>query len=225
VVAPGGKPPTPLLNLNFRYLYGGSQFDQLDFIAPGFIGIFVFFLVFLLTTLVFLRERSQGTLERLFATPVSRVELVLGYMFGFGLFALFQSLVILLFTVFVIQVHTAGNLAIIFLIQALLAIGAINLGIFLSTFARTEFQVIQFIPIVITPQVLLGDFLFPLDTMPGLLQALGRVMPITYANQALRAVMIRGEGIGAILPHLAVLAAFAIAMILLSATTLRREVA
>jgi ABC-2 type transport system permease protein len=118
-----------------------------------------------------------------------------------------------------------GNLPDVFLVQALLAIGAINLGIFLSTFARTEFQVIQFIPIVITPQALLGDFIFPLDTMPEILQWFGRLMPITYANQALRAVMIRGDGLQAIVPHLTVLAAFAIAMILLSATTLRREVA
>ncbi|MBI3915047.1 MAG: ABC transporter permease [Chloroflexi bacterium] len=223
--APGGKVATPLLNLNYRYFYGGSQFDQLDYIAPAYIGIFVFFLVFLLTTLIFLRERSQGTLERLFATPVSRVELVLGYMLGFSVFALLQSLFMLLFTVYVMQVHTVGNLGVIFLVQAVLAIGAINLGIFLSTFARTEFQVIQFIPMVITPQALLGDFIFPLDTMPAILQAVGRVMPITYANQALRAVMIRGDGIEAILPQLAVLSGFAIVMILLSAMTLRREVA
>ncbi len=225
LVAPGGKPPSPMLNINYRYLHGGSQFDQLDFIAPAYIGLIVFFLVFLLTTLVFLRERSQGTLERLFATPVSRVELVLGYMVGFGIFALLQSLVILLFAVYVVQVHIAGNLGDVFLILAVLAIGAINLGIYLSTFARTEFQIIQFIPIVITPQGLLGDFIFPLDAMPEVLQWLGRLMPLTYANQALRAVMIRGEGLQAILPHLIVLIAFAIAMVLLAATTLRREVA
>ncbi len=222
---PGGKMPAPLVNLNYRYVHGGPQFDQLDYFAPAFIAIFVFFLVFLLTTVVFLRERGQGTLERLFATPVSRVELVLGYMVGFGIFALIQSLVVLLFTVFVLRVRIVGNPAIVFLVEALLTIGAINLGIFLSTFARSELQVIQFIPLVITPQALLGDFLFPLETMPAPLQFIGNLMPITYANRALRAVMIRGDGLDMIASHLAVLAGFAVLMIILGATSLRREVA
>src|SRR5207244_3713599 len=145
--------PTVAASLPFsvgdpQYLHGGPEYTFNDSIAPVFIGIFSFFFVFLLTSIAFLRERSQGTIERVMASPMTRTELVIGYILGFLLFGLVQSLMILLFVIYALRVHYSGNLSLIFLVTALLTIGSINLGIFLSAFAQNEFQIVQFIPLV-----------------------------------------------------------------------------
>lgn len=220
-VSPAGLP----IELTPQFLHGGPEYDQLDYFAPVFIGFFAFFFVFLLTSVSFLRERIEGSIERLVVSPLSRGEIVLGYMLGFSLFAAIQVVVIVLFAVYVLRIHYAGNLGFVFLFTLLLTIGALNLGIFLSTFARTELQVVQFIPIVITLQGLLSGIIWPIATLPVPLQWLARALPLTYANEALRAVMIRGDGLGALWLNLGVLVGFAILMILLSMSTLRREVA
>lgn len=132
------RPSGPALDLEIetRYLFGGEQLDFLDSFAPVYIAFFVYFFVFMLTGVSFLRERTQGTMERLFATPITRAEIALGYMFGFGLFALIQSAVILLFTIYVVQIQFVGNLALVFVLLGLLALGAVNTGIFFSTYAN-----------------------------------------------------------------------------------------
>jgi ABC-2 type transport system permease protein len=208
-----------------RYLYGGPQYTFNDSIAPVFIGLFSFFFVFLLTSVAFLRERSQGTIERVMVSPLTRAELVVGYVCGFTLFALVQSLVILLFVVFALRVHYSGNLALVFLVSALLTIGSVNLGIFLSTFAQNEFQVVQFVPLVLGIQVFLSGVFWPVAQLPKLLQPIAYILPLTYANEALRGVMLKSSGIGEIAGQLTALLVFALAMILLSSLTIRREVA
>ncbi len=207
------------------YLHGGPQFDQLDYFAPTFIGFFAFFFVFLLTSVSFLRERIQGSIERLMVSPLSRAEIVVGYMLGFIVFAAIQSVVMVAFSLYVIRIHYAGHVLLVFFFTLLLTLGAVNLGIFLSTFARTELQVVQFIPIVITPQGLLSGIIWPLSSLPGPLRILAHIMPLTYANKALRDVMIRGDRIGALWTETAVLIGFALLMVLLAASTLRREIA
>ncbi len=213
----------PRVKFETQYIYGGEEYDFLDSFAPVYIAFFVFFFVFLLTGVSFLRERSQGTMERLLATPVGRGEIVLGYMLGFGLFALVQSAVVLLFTIYVLRIHHAGNLGLAFLVEALLTVGAVNLGIFLSTYARTELQVVQFIPIVIVPQVLLSGIILPVDNLPRLLRIVASLMPLTYANRAMTDVMIRGLGLQDVAAELAVLLGFALAALLLSALSIRRQ--
>jgi ABC-2 type transport system permease protein len=207
------------------FLYGGPQFDALDYIAPVYIAFFVFFFVFLLTCVFFLRERSQGTMERLLATPINRLEIVLGYMMGLGVFALIQSAVVLLFTVYALNIHYSGSLLVVFLIEVILTMVAANMGILASTFATNEFQVVQFIPLIIFPQALLSGTFWPIEQLPDWLQPTAWLMPMTYANQAMRDVMIKGQGLGAVWPQLAILFAFAAAMVALGALTVRREVA
>ncbi len=208
-----------------HYLHGGPQYTFNDSTAPLFIGIFSFFFVFILTSIAFLRERSQGTIERVMVSPLTRAELVVGYICGFTLFALVQSLLILLFVVFALKVHYSGNLALVFLVSALLTIGSVNLGIFLSTFAQNEFQVVQFIPLVLGVQIFLSGVFWPVAQLPAALRPISYILPLTYANDALRGVMLKGADIGGIASQLGALFVFALAMVLLSTLTMRRQIA
>ena len=213
------------VSVEATYLYGGEEFDTMDFIAPVYIALLSMFFVFLLACVAFLRERSQGTMERIAATPATRIEIVLGYMLGLGLFALIQVAVILFFTIWVLKIHYLGSLSLLLLIIAFLAIVGVNMGILASAFARTEFQVIQFIPLVIIPQVLLGGTFWAVPDMPGYLQPFAYIMPLYYANNALRDVMLKGWGLAEIWPNLAVLASITGVLIILSSMMMRREVA
>jgi len=209
------------------FLYGGPSFDTLDYFGAAFIGLVVFFLVFVITAVAFLRERGQGTLERLMASPLRRAEIVLGYMLGFTVLALVQSAEVLAFSLLVLHVHNVGNVALIFLLEALMAIAAVNLGIFLSMFARTEFQAVQFIPLVIVPQVLLSGILFPVSTEPKPLQAISDVLPLTYAVNGLRDVMVKGADLtwASLQLDAGVVAGFCVVLIAAGIATLRRRIA
>ncbi len=221
-------------------IYGTGNF--FDAFTPALVGFVVFFLVFILTGISFLRERVGGTLERLLATPVRRLEIVVGYSVGFGIFALIQVALVMLFVLGTIHIDaigplpevnlglgvaSAGSPLLAFVITLLLAICAVNLGIFLSTFARTEFQILQFIPLVIVPQGLLSGIFWPTDSLPGVLQPIAWVMPMTYGIDGLREVLIKGSGIDAwaVQLDLLVLAGIAIFLAALATLTIRREVA
>lgn len=220
-------PPEGPVKVSPTYIYGGAKFDTLDNLAPALIPFFAFLFVFALTSVSFLRERTLGTLERLMATPVKRGEVMLGYMIGFGFYALLQSGVILILAVYVLRINYEGNLGIIFLLTAVLALSGVSLGIFASAFARTEQQALQFLPLVIVPQGLLCGVLFPLESLPEWLEWVARFLPLTYAIEALRNVMIKGWTLlePAVAMDVGVVLAFAAFFILLGARTLRREVA
>ena len=215
---------SPAPTLTSQYVPASSKdYTQTDSLAPLFVGLFAFFFIFLLTSVSFLRERSRGTIERLLISPLSRAELVLGYVLGFTIFAVAQSLIILLYVIYVLQVHYAGNLGLIFLITLALTVGSVNLGIFLSTFARNELQVIQFIPLVLVPQALLGGLFWSVNSLPVVLKQLAYVLPLTWANFGLKDVMLKGKGLETIWPDLLVLVGFATLMVILAAFTIRRE--
>ena len=222
--AAGGDTPQPV-TVQATYLFGGQEYDTMDYVAPVYIAVLAMFFVFLLACVAFLRERSQGTMERLAATPATRAEIVLGYMFGLGIFALIQVAVILFFTVWVLNIHYRGSLALLFVIIALLAIVGVNMGILASAFARNEFQVLQFIPLVILPQVFLGGTFWSVADMPAYLGPFAYVMPLYYANNAMRDVMLKGWGLAEIWPNLAVLVGISAVLIVISAAMMRREVA
>ncbi|MEW6032974.1 MAG: ABC transporter permease [Bacillota bacterium] len=224
-LAPGAAPPTPPGQPVVDYVYGGPDLGALSYFAPGYVAFFAFFFTFLLTSVSFLRERASGTMERLLASPVQRSEIVVGYLVGFGVFALGQSLVILLFAVYALGVKLAGSLGTAFVVEASLVAVAVVMGIFFSFYARNELQVIQFIPIVIIPQIVLSGFITPLETMHEPLRWLALAMPMTYANEALRAVIIRGLGLGAVLPELAILGGFIALFTLLAARLIQRRIA
>jgi len=205
----------------------GSDRTVLDDLAPALIAFFAFFFIFLLSAVSFLRERTSGTLERLLATPLRRGELVAGYLAGFGLFALLQALVILVFTVVVLKIHYRGSVATIFFIEAVLVVGAVSLGLAVSAFARNELQAVQFVPLILLPQVFLSGLLVPVDQLPDLLRPLAAALPLTYANEALRSVMIDGATLtdAPVLRDVGLLAAFAALAATAAVASIRREVA
>ena len=212
----------PIIVMSLVGFSFADQRDILNRIAPGLIGVFALFFVFLLTGVSFLRERSQGTLERLLTTPVGRADILAGYLLGFLLFAGIQSLVILLYTIFALRIEYEGSLWQIFVLLFVVTIVAVNLGIFISTFARNEFQVVQFIPIILLPQIFLSGAVLPSEQLPGYFQAIGKVLPLTYAVDGLKALMLEGETLGGIAQELAVLGGFAIGILVLAAITVRR---
>ena len=161
------------------------------------------------------------------ASPLRRGEIVVGYMLGFTLLALVQSAEVLVFALAVLRVHNAGNVLLIFGLEALLALVAVNLGIFLSTFARTEFQAVQFFPLVVVPQVLLSGVLLPVSSEPGWLQTVSNVLPLTYAVNGLRDVMLKGADLGwpGVRLDVVVVLAFGVVALAAAAATLRRRVA
>jgi ABC-2 type transport system permease protein len=227
---PPGAPASalPSVEVDVRSIFGANEeLDTLDLFGGPFIGLLIFFLVYVVTSVSFLRERSLGTLERLMASPLRRTEIVVGYMLGFTIVALVQAAEVLGFGLVVLDLYNAGSVWLIFGIEVLLALGAVNLGIFLSTFARNEFQAVQFIPLVVVPQVLLSGLLVPVDAEPEWLQWISNVLPLTYAVDALREVMLRGADLATavIQRDVAVLAGFCVLVIVAAAATLRREVA
>lgn len=245
-LAPPGVTPPIIPQVERKTVYLSPDASQVDVLAPIFLGFFGYFFVFLLTGVSFLRERIGGTLERLLATPVTRFEIVSGYSLGFGAFATIQVVVLTLFILNSIEVpsfevagqqtpafsiglgvDSAGSPFLAFAIALLLSLGAVNLGIFLSTFARTELQIIQFIPLVIVPQALLSGILWPIERLPDVLQVVAHLLPLTYAVEGLREVMLKGADLSStvVQTDLAVLAGIALFFVVLASATIKREVA
>lgn len=190
-----------------EYMYGDANGTFFDKIFPVLIGFFVFFFVFLISGIALLRERTTGTLNRLIATPIKRSEIVFGYLVGFGIFAIIQTLIIVTFAMLVLDLHIEGNVIWVFVTNILLALVALSMGIFVSTFANSEFQMIQFIPIVVIPQVFFSGII-PIEQLASWVRTLSMIFPLTYGGKALTAVMIRGEGFDEIWMQLLILIGF-----------------
>ncbi|GAA0137491.1 ABC transporter permease [Paenibacillus sp. YSY-4.3] len=213
---------TPASKMNITYLHGSEDMTAIDQFGPILIGFFIFFFVFLISGVSFLRERTTGTLERLLSTPLRRWELVLGYIGGFGIFTIIQALLISWFCIKVLGILMTGSFAYVLLLTLLLSMTALTLGTLLSAYANNELQMIQFIPLIIVPQLFLSG-LFPLDTLPVWLQKLGIVMPLTYGTHALSDVMIRGKGWNAIAGDVIVLIGFSLLFMTLNIAALRKH--
>lgn len=213
-----GAPAAPRLT----FLHGEPDGTTFDYMAPLMMGFIVFFLVFILSGVSFLRERLTGTLERTLATPISRLELVAGYMLGFGLFAMLQTSLLQWFVIEVLKARSQGAFLDALAVNASLALVALSLGSLVSSFAENEFQVFQFIPLVIVPQILFSG-MFNLREAPAWVGWLGKAFPLTYGGEALRDVMIRGKGLGEVLPSLGATLAFGILFVLLNAVALKKR--
>ncbi|KAA9021787.1 ABC transporter permease [Niallia endozanthoxylica] len=211
----------PKVNIETNYVYGSNDTVFFDVLSPVLIGFFVFFFVFLISGIGLLKERTTGTLERLMSTPIRRGEIVSAYLIGFGMFAVIQTVIVVFYSINVLDIVLMGSIWNVILINLLLALVALSLGILLSTFAATEFQMVQFIPIAIIPQIFFSGIL-PLEGMVDWLQWIGKIMPLYYAADALKAVMYKGLGIGDIMGDLLALVVFALIFIILNIFALKR---
>jgi ABC-2 type transport system permease protein len=196
--------------------------STLDYVAPAMLATLIMFFGFIITGISVLRERSQGTMERLMASPISRLDVVAGYLLGFLLFALMQTLIIFFYMAYVLDISFQGELWQILIFQVLIGIGAVCLGTFFSIFARNEFQIMQFIPLIILPQIFLCGVLWPISQMPDYLQWIARFLPLNYGVEGIRALMLQGDSLLDIGKDIGVLAAYAAALLVLAAITLRR---
>jgi ABC-2 type transport system permease protein len=196
--------------------------EILNYTLPALLATLILFFGFLLSGIAFLRERSEGTRERLLASPVSRVDILVGYLFGFLLFAMIQTLILFFYAIYVLKASFGGQLWQIIVFQILIGVLAVCLGIFISAFARNEFQMIQFIPLVIVPQIFVCGLLFPVTQQPEFLQWLAKFLPLTYAVDGIRALMLQGKGLLDIGKEIGVLVAYAIGLMILAGISLRR---
>lgn len=208
-------------SIQTTYLYGNKHTSFFDQLSPILTGFFVFFFVFLISGIALLRERNTGTLDRMMATPIKRREIVFGYLLGYGMFAILQTLIVVVYAVKVLNIMLAGSIWNVILINFSLALVALSLGILLSAFANSEFQMMQFIPIAIIPQVFFSGIL-PVEGMADWVQLIAKAMPMYYGGSALIDVMYKGLGFGEILNELLVLLAFALVFILLNIIALKK---
>ena len=212
----------PPIAVNGEMIYG-EEAEFIDFFAPGVMGLAAMMVTFMLSIISFVHERTTGTLDRLLTTPVTEGEIVGGYAIALGLVALVQSVVILVTAVLLFGVNVEGSILLVLATILLLGIGSQGLGFLLSSIAKTEFQAVQFMPIILFPSILLAGVFWPIEAVPELLRPVSYFIPLTYAVDASRSVMIRGWDLGDVWTQLIVLAAFAAAMLMLSAYSLKRR--
>ncbi len=212
--------PCVLIGLLAWIFDGTPVFDR---IGPALLGVFPFVVMFVVTSVATLRERTSGTLERLLASPLGKADFMLGYALAFGLMAVIQALVATAFAIYVCGLEVAGPVWILVLIAVLDAILGAALGLLASAFARTEFQAVQFMPALVLPQFLLCGLLQPRDSLPGVLSGLSDVLPLSYAVDAMASVSRLSAPLGEVGPDLLIIAAWIVAALGLGSLTLRRR--
>ncbi len=213
----------PLALLTLVYYLFDKQPGAFDRIGLIMLGLFPLALMFIITSVAMLRERTSGTLERLLTTPLHKPDLLFGYGLAFGILATIQASAAAALAYWAFDLKTAGNIGLVIVIAVADAILGMALGLFFSAFAANEFQAVQFIPAVLFPQVFLCGLFAPRDQMAGWMQALSRVMPLTYAVEALQEVGRHVDATGLMWRDLAIVGGSAILALSLAAATLRRR--
>ncbi|MCU1526090.1 MAG: antibiotic transporter permease [Microbacteriaceae bacterium] len=192
-------------------------------VGPAMLALFPFVIMFLVTSITTLRERRSGTLERLLTMPLDKADFILGYTLAFGLLAILQAGIAVGFSIWVCGLTIEGSVWLLLAVALADAVLGTTLGLLASAFARTEFQVVQFMPIFVFPQVLLGGVFLPRDQLPDVLHAISDWLPLSHAIDALNAVATDSEGAGYIGGKLLIIAAYAIGAVILGSITLRRK--
>ena len=203
------------------YQYGDKNTGFFARMIPILISFVVFFFVFLISGMALLKERTSGTLERLLATPVKRSEIVYGYMLSYGIIAIFQTAVVVLAAIWLLDVEVVGSILNVIIVNVVLALVALAFGILLSTLAKSEFQMMQFIPLVIMPQLFFSGII-PLSSMGEWALTVGKFLPLTYSGDAISQIILYGHNLGDILSNLGVLMVFLIILTILNIVGLRR---
>ncbi len=189
----------------------------IDALVPGVLGFATYLVATMLTLISFVGERTRGTLERLLSTPVTEAEVIGGYALAFGLVSILQVILLLVVATLAFNIMIVGNLALAFVVAALLAVVGQSLGILLSNAAKREAQAMQLFPLVVMPAFLLSGVFWPLQAVPPWLRPVSYLIPTSYAVEALRSVMLRGWGLGMVWHQVLALIVFA-AVFLVAAT-------
>ena len=197
--------------------------DVFQTIGPAMIALFPFIVMFLVTSIATLRERRSGTLERLFSMPLGKGDFILGYALAFGLLAVFQTAIAVSFAVWVCGLEIEGSIWLLFAVTVADALLGTALGLLASAFARTEFQVVQFMPLLVFPQILLGGIFIPRDQLPEVLEAISDWLPLSYAIDALTAVANDSEDAAWIWARILAIGAWIVGSIVVGSITLRRR--
>jgi ABC-2 type transport system permease protein len=214
--------PPGLMTL-FRYVFDGQP-ETFDRVGPPLVGIFPFVSMFLVASISMLRERTTGTLERLMSLPIAKLDLLLGYALAFASLAVVQASLTAAVSFGLLGLDTLGPVWLVVALAVANAVLGMSLGLFLSAFAQTEFQAVQFMPAFVLPQILLAGLLVPRDKMAPLLEAVSNVLPLTYAYDALARAT--ADELGRRLTvDIVVICAFVVLSLVLGATTLRRRTA
>ncbi|UAL29351.1 ABC transporter permease [Nocardioides rotundus] len=215
--------PTLLMTLLW-WIFQDSPAQVFDSVAPALLALFPFFIMFLVTSVTTLRERSSGTLERLLVLPMGKLDLLIGYALAFGLLAAIQSGLAVAVSVGLLGMDLVGPVWLLTVVAVADAVLGATLGLFLSAFASTEFQAVQFMPAVVVPQMLLCGLLVPRDRLPAVLEAISDVLPLSYAVDAMKH-LAAFDTTGEVWRDTGVIAAFIAAALVLGAATLRRRTA
>jgi ABC-2 type transport system permease protein len=210
-----------LLMILLRYVFNSTL--VFSHVAPALLGVFPFLIMFLIASITTLRERTTATLERLMTLPIGRLDLLFGYALAFGSIAVVQVALAAGVSLWWLGLDLAGSVVMLLVIAVLDALLGMALGLFVSAFARTEFQAIQFMPVFVLPQILLCGLFVPRDDMGWLLRWLSDVMPLSYAVEALTRVTASSTVDAVILRNLLVVACCALLALVLGAATLRRR--
>jgi ABC-2 type transport system permease protein len=210
-----------LLMILLRYVFNTEQ--AFSAAAPALLAVFPFAIMFIVTSITTLRERTTATLERLMTMPIGKFDLLSGYAIAFGLVAVLQVLVATGISLTWLGLEIDGSVWLLMLIAALDALLGTALGLFASAFARTEFQAVQFMPAIVMPQILLCGLFAPRDSMTPVLEWLSNVMPLSYAVDALESVTRSNELDGVFARTLVIVAGSGVLALILGAATLRRR--
>jgi ABC-2 type transport system permease protein len=215
----------PLVLLWLLELVFSGQPGTFQSIGPALLALFPFTVMFLVTSVVTLRERASGTLERLLSMPIGKLDLLLGYGIAFGLVAVVQALLACALMVWVLDLTVSGPTWLLVVVAVVDAVLGCALGLFVSAFARTEFQAVQFLPAVVLPQLLLCGLLVPRDELQPALNAISDVLPLSYAVDAMQRITVEPDVSGEVLADIGIVVLAIALSVTLGAATLRRRTA
>ncbi len=197
----------------------GAVFDGL---APALLAMFPFIIMFLVTSVTTLRERSSGTLERLLSMPMGKLDFLLGYAIAFGIVAAVQSAIAVALSVGLLGLELAGPVWLLVVVAIVDAVLGTALGLFVSAFAQTEFQAVQFMPAIVIPQILLCGLFVPRDQLPTVLEWISNLLPLSYAVDAMN-YLVASDETADVWRNVGIVAAFSVVVLGLGAATLRRR--
>lgn len=213
---------TPSLDLRYRVWYNPNM-ESIRFNIPGLIGLIMQNITMLLTAFAMVRERERGTLEQLIITPVKPAELIIGKLIPYIAIGFLDVLIILGFGVYWFDVPVKGSILLLLALAFLFLMAALGFGMFVSTVAKTQLQAMQISVIIILPSVLLSGFMFPRESMPKIIQAIGYVLPLTYFIQILRGIILKGIGLTYLWKDVAMLSVFAVGILTLAVIRMKKR--